>query len=185
MIAKPLDALRRDGRLLSPRIGRFTCAVAPGSVLVAGQTLGRIRTAGNEHVVRVPAGEPLRVTEISVKSHDQAVCYEEPLMSASPLQLQDADGASSGAGADASTAASFYVAPMDGQFYRRASPESDPYVEDGQVVSPGDTIGMIEVMKFFYPIQFEGAAPRRFVEFLVGDGVPVSSDQHIARIEVP
>ena len=36
---------------------------------------------------------------------------------------------------------------MPGTFYRRPDPESDPYVKEGDSVSAGDTVGLIEVMK--------------------------------------
>ena len=41
------------------------------------------------------------------------------------------------------------IAPMSGAYYRAPSPESPPYVEVGQVVEAGDTIGLIEAMKLF------------------------------------
>ena len=41
------------------------------------------------------------------------------------------------------------VAPTAGIFYRRPSPDAPSYVEVGQDVRPGDTIGLIEVMKLF------------------------------------
>ena len=37
-------------------------------------------------------------------------------------------------------------AQMPGTFYRRPDPESDVYVEEGDTVSAGDTVGLIEVM---------------------------------------
>ena len=43
-------------------------------------------------------------------------------------------------------------AQMPGTFYRRPDPESDPYVDEGDEVSAGDTIGLIEVMKNFNEI---------------------------------
>lgn len=38
-------------------------------------------------------------------------------------------------------------APLAGIFYRSSSPEAKPYVEAGQEVKKGDTIGLIEAMK--------------------------------------
>ena len=44
--------------------------------------------------------------------------------------------------------ASFEIpCPAPGIFYRRASPESEPYKVEGQTVGEGDVIGLIEVMK--------------------------------------
>ena len=38
-------------------------------------------------------------------------------------------------------------APLAGIFYRSSSPDAKPYVEIGQEVKKGETIGLIEAMK--------------------------------------
>jgi acetyl-CoA carboxylase biotin carboxyl carrier protein len=43
--------------------------------------------------------------------------------------------------------------PMVGTFYASPSPEAAPYVRVGQSVKAGDTIGIIEAMKMFNPIE--------------------------------
>lgn len=43
-------------------------------------------------------------------------------------------------------------APMPGVFYRRPNPDEDFYVEEGEAVSEGDTIGLIGVMKNFHDV---------------------------------
>lgn len=40
-------------------------------------------------------------------------------------------------------------APMTGMFYRGPSPSEPPYVEEGDLVYEGQTIGLIEAMKVF------------------------------------
>lgn len=45
------------------------------------------------------------------------------------------------------------VAPMDGSFWSKPSPDKPPFVKVGDVVSVGQTIGLIEVMKTFTPIK--------------------------------
>ncbi|MCE5217770.1 acetyl-CoA carboxylase biotin carboxyl carrier protein [bacterium] len=47
------------------------------------------------------------------------------------------------------------LAPMSGVFYRAPSPQSPPYVEVGQVVSEGDTVGLIEAMKLFNDVSVQ------------------------------
>ena len=55
-------------------------------------------------------------------------------------------------------------AQMPGTFYRRADPESDVYVEEGDQVSAGDTVGLIEVMKSFHEVKAgESGTVSRFV----------------------
>lgn len=67
--------------------------------------------------------------------------------------------------------------PLPGIFYRRPSPEALPYVEEGQQVKAGQTIGLVEVMKSFHevPADEEGVALR----FLVQDEEPVQIGQDL------
>ena len=44
------------------------------------------------------------------------------------------------------------VSPSVGLFWRAPSPDSPPFVEVGSPVAPGDTIGIIEVMKLMTPV---------------------------------
>ena len=43
--------------------------------------------------------------------------------------------------------------PMPGTFYRRPSPDEDPFVNEGDRVSSGDVVGLVEVMKSFNEIK--------------------------------
>ena len=45
------------------------------------------------------------------------------------------------------------LSPLPGTFYRSPSPESPPFKNDGEDVSAGDTIGLVEVMKNFHEIK--------------------------------
>lgn len=50
-------------------------------------------------------------------------------------------------------------APIDGTLYYASSPEVDPFITEGQTVKAGDVVALIEVMKFFYEIKYEGDTP--------------------------
>jgi acetyl-CoA carboxylase biotin carboxyl carrier protein len=70
---------------------------------------------------------------------------------------------------------------MPGTFYRRPDPESDSYVEEGDKVSAGDTVGLIEVMKSFHEVKTEedGTISR----FLVDNDDAVDAGQDIVELE--
>ena len=72
-------------------------------------------------------------------------------------------------------------AQMPGTFYRRPDPESDPYVEEGDEVSAGDTIGLIEVMKNFNEITVEEDG--KISKFLVENEDPVDAGQDLVVLE--
>jgi len=67
---------------------------------------------------------------------------------------------------------------LPGTFYRRPSPDAEPFVSEGDPVEATDTIGLVEVMKSFYEIQAEhrGIVGR----FLVESGDPIEAGQEIA-----
>jgi acetyl-CoA carboxylase biotin carboxyl carrier protein len=67
------------------------------------------------------------------------------------------------------------TAPLVGTFYRRPTPEEAPFVEPGQVVSPGDTVCLIEAMKVMNEIKAEFAGRLRAV--MAEEGAPVEYGQ--------
>lgn len=66
-------------------------------------------------------------------------------------------------------------APMVGTFYRRPKPGADPFVEEGTVVEPGDTICIVEVMKLMNSVRSETSGTIKRI--LVEDGQPVEYGQ--------
>lgn len=71
--------------------------------------------------------------------------------------------------------------PLPGIFYRRPSPDKDEYVREGDAVTEGQTIGLIEVMKNF--TELKATAAGTVTEFLVEDESEVSVGQDIAVLE--
>jgi acetyl-CoA carboxylase biotin carboxyl carrier protein len=72
-------------------------------------------------------------------------------------------------------------AQMPGTFYRRPDPESDVYVNEGDSVSAGDIVGLIEVMKSFHEVKADddGTVAR----FLVEDEEAVDAGQDVLELE--
>jgi acetyl-CoA carboxylase biotin carboxyl carrier protein len=74
------------------------------------------------------------------------------------------------------------LSPLPGTFYRRASPEAAPYKTEGEMVSVGDVLGLVEVMKQFSEVAAEVSG--RLGRFQVENGDPVDPGQVLATIEV-
>ncbi|MFC4004951.1 acetyl-CoA carboxylase [Prauserella oleivorans] len=72
-------------------------------------------------------------------------------------------------------------ATMPGVFYRRPSPDAEPYVSEGTEVSEGQTIALIEVMKTFNEVKSEVSG--KVTKFLLDDGDEVSMGQDIAEVD--
>ncbi len=73
------------------------------------------------------------------------------------------------------------LAPLPGIFFRRPSPDEVAFKEIGDAVAVGDTVGLVEAMKSFFPVESDVAGT--LVRFLVEDGAPVDADDAIAEIE--
>lgn len=73
------------------------------------------------------------------------------------------------------------LAPLPGIFYRRPSPEEAPFKSEGDAVGAGETVGLVEAMKSFFPTEAEQAG--KLVRFCVEDGEAVDAEQVVAEIE--
>ena len=71
--------------------------------------------------------------------------------------------------------------PMVGTFYSASSPDTVPYVKEGQEVKKGDVLCIIEAMKIMNKIEVERAG--RIVKVIAKDGEPVQFDQPLFIIE--
>ena len=65
--------------------------------------------------------------------------------------------------------------PMVGTFYAASAPDKPPFASVGQTVKTGDTIGIIEAMKMFNPIEAEVSG--KVLAILCENGQPVEFDQ--------
>ncbi len=71
--------------------------------------------------------------------------------------------------------------PFPGTFYRRPNPQSDPYVQEGDRVEPGDVVGLVEIMKSFYEVT--SSASGVVGRFLVEDEDAVEAGQDVVELE--
>lgn len=75
----------------------------------------------------------------------------------------------------------YIVAPMVGTFYSAPSPDSEPYVQTGQVVEVGQVVCIIEAMKLMNEIESEWRG--KIVEILVTNAHPVEFGQPLFILE--
>jgi acetyl-CoA carboxylase biotin carboxyl carrier protein len=72
-------------------------------------------------------------------------------------------------------------APLTGIFYRSSSPQTEPFVQVGSNVEPGDVIGLIEAMKLFNEIR--STASGRVRRIFVENGQLVRAHQPLLEVE--
>jgi len=73
------------------------------------------------------------------------------------------------------------LSPLPGTFYRKPAPDQPPFKEEGETVSPGDVIGLVEVMKSFNEVKSEFGG--KVVAFLVENEDAIMAGQPIVEIE--
>jgi oxaloacetate decarboxylase alpha subunit len=71
--------------------------------------------------------------------------------------------------------------PMVGTFYRRPRPDAPPFVEEGEPVTPGQVLCILEAMKLMNEVKAEVEAIVRAIH--VGDGDPVEYGQLLFELE--
>lgn len=152
--ARPGDGGTSD--LLATTVGVFAPAVAEGELVSAGQVVGTIDVLGVLHELTVPAGIAGRVAECVGDGRLRVpVEYGEALLVVSSTSIGDVADETSSVGVDAQDALAF-VAPMSGRFYSRPSPTEPPFVAAGDTVQSGQTVGLLEVMKTFNRLVYQG-----------------------------
>jgi len=159
------------------------------TALVAQHNLAELSLEGDGLTLSVkglseaapPPPAPLAV----VQMHPQALpSAHAPLVSQTPvLTPQAAPPAPPPAPASPSKGRSRIAqeSPMVGVFYRSPSPDDPPFVNVGDLVSLGQTIGLIEAMKVYSELPSEVAG--RVVEIAVQSGKLVQQGQPIFYVE--
>ena len=125
---------------------------------------------GEESVrlARVPRG-----TVMAAPAPIQHVEAPRPAAPAAPAPALSADavGKSTKDVPDGHTVRS----PMVGTYYESPSPDKPAFVKVGQTVKAGETLGIIEAMKMFNPIEADVSGTVRAV--LVKNGQPIEFDE--------
>ena len=71
--------------------------------------------------------------------------------------------------------------PMIGTLYMSPSPDSEPFVQEGDMVKAGQTVCVIEAMKLFNEIESEVSG--KIVKMLVDNSSPVEFDQPLFLVD--
>ena len=131
---------------------------------------------GEESVrlARVPKGGLVAAAPAPMVHH---VANAAPATPAMPM-LSPVDGATGGSHKPAGTGlpdGHVVRAPMVGTFYASPSPDKPAFVSVGQAVKAGDTLGIIEAMKMFNPIEADVSGTVLAIQ--CESGQPVEFDQ--------
>lgn len=175
-------------RIASPGVGVVADLPHDGDWLASGARIGTYRRLNRTVELRLASDVSGRVRNRCSRDREVPTEYRQPLFELEALDTSAAAGESSAARGkeDAESAAGgrTIAAPTDGVFYRRATPDAAPFVDAGQKIQRGQTIGLIEVMKTFNQIAFDGHGvpdAAEILEILVEDSQEVAAGQPLLR----
>src|SRR5690625_1117596 len=133
---------------------------------------------------KLEAATPEVVTQEVVQAAQPAVQAQtpaaEPKQEAAPIKEVPKQEATTEVAEDDDSIVEI-VSPMVGTFYRKPSPESDPYVEVGDKIEESTIVCIVEAMKLFNEIEAETNG--EIVEVLVGDGELVEYGQPLFKVK--
>ena len=124
------------------------------------------------------------LTEITVSDGDQRVTVKRLLQGTPIQQIQQSMGDEASAQDEQPVLPDRefqLTAPLVGMFYRRPSPDDEPFVAIGGTVQAGDTVCIIEAMKVMNEIKAE--APGIVRQALLEDGDVVEYGQPLFVFE--
>lgn len=173
--------------LLSPSVGIFIPSVAEGDLVAAGQPIGAIDVLGLRRPLRVPNDVAGRVSHRLGQNRTRVpVQYGDALLTVSATagtSVSERPPERAGKGSALS-----FPAPMSGRFYCRPSPTEPPFVEVGDTVTTGQTVGLLEVMKTFNRLVYQGdavPAEATVVEIVPADGDDIVRGEAILLLSSP
>ena len=151
-------------RVLAPCVGWWSEIPHHGALLGPGSPIGRLYQLNRRFRLVLPDGASGRVTDGLPTHRVTPVEYGQLLFRLAPVRADGLGEVASDeqatlghpAGVDLPPGTRAIVSPTDGVFYRKSAPEAPPFVEVGQRIRVGQAIGMVEVMKTFNQILYQG-----------------------------
>ena len=73
------------------------------------------------------------------------------------------------------------LSPLPGTFYRKPAPDKPVFKSEGDIVTVGEVVGLIEVMKSF--IEVHADVGGKILRFLIDNEDPVMAGQPLLEVE--
>ncbi len=176
LVTEALVEARGDGGWIvrAPRVGIYRGCPPAGRRPTPGEAVGVMRVLNHRMELVLPAGAGGIVTDVQVNDRAVPVEYGQALFALAPLvgtaatapaaqtvppdSIDDSGLQAPSSHPDAPPPGSCFAVtcPIDGIFYRGPSPASAPFVDAGDTVEPGRTLGLIEAMKSFNAVTYGG-----------------------------
>ncbi|MFY1594255.1 acetyl-CoA carboxylase biotin carboxyl carrier protein [Micromonospora sp. WMMD737] len=168
----------------SPGVGRASGAEAASGVEAAsgaevGQRVDSVLAGLRRHARHLVAELPGPLRRIRLRGGDTVLEVE---WHAAPTGTAPAATASPAPPPTAAPPQGYAVrSPIVGTFYRAPEPGAAPFVAVGDLVRPGQVVGIVEAMKLMNEVTADRGG--RVVEVLAADGHPVEYDQPLVALD--
>lgn len=171
LIARALEG-EEGWELCAPAVGLVRDLPEVGAHLIPRHACGELEILGVRHPLRLPDDVTGHVMQICCGTRRiQPVGHGEALLVLRPhLDADDTFAPPSVAG-DKDRGLVFR-SPQAGRFYRSPDPDAPAFLNAGDTLEEGRTIGLLEVMKTFSPIKYHG-----------GDGLPATAKVKAILVE--
>jgi len=146
-------------RILAPGVGWWSDLPPQGALLGPGSVIGSLIQLNQQFRIVLPEGAAGGIAVDMPHKRALAVEYGQLLFRMTPFREMSMEHASAGSysgGEEIAAGSGTIVSPTDGVFYRKPSPDAPPFVEVGSRIKPGQPIGLVEVMKTFNQILYDG-----------------------------
>lgn len=175
--------------MLAPAVGWWSDPPRAGAWVGPGSRVGRLRSLNRRVDLVMPDGVagtvlPLGHARVEPVGYGQLLFRLDP-RPFGPGGTSPSKRARGSAEAGLPRGARAVTAPTDGVFYSRPSPAAAPFVQVGDRLRLGQPVGLVEVMKTFHQIVYEGPGfPERaeVLELRCVDGEEVRAGQALVVV---
>jgi len=169
--------------VLAPGVGLWSQLPPPGVLLGPGSVIGSLSQLNRHFKLLLPDKAAGGIAVGIPRKRQLAVEFGQLLFTMTPVgetPLQRIAAGDAAGGDEVAAGRGTIVSPTDGVFYRKSSPDAAPFVEVGSRIKPGASIGLVEVMKTFNQILYEGPGcteEAEVIEIRCEDAEEVSAGQ--------
>jgi len=145
--------------------------------LARDHELNELELEGEGYKIRIKKGGQLVVSHVQAA----AVAPLPPPTGLAAVPTPAGQTASAALSMDVDAELAIVTSPIVGTFYRAPDPSAPPFVQPGDTVKKGQTLGIIEAMKMMNNIDsdYEGTVVKVFVE----NGQPVQFGERLFAIK--
>ncbi len=170
-----------DGRQLrAPAPGWFRYLVLADHLIAPDDVIGELDQLGR--ITRIVAPRVHGIAKLSPGDARRAVSYGDVLLTLGDGVTTVTDPSEMSGEATEVTPSLVFRAPSSGRYYGRPSPDKPAFVTVGGELVPGATVCLLEVMKTFHRVHYDGARAR-VSALLVPEGADVNAGDPLLALD--